>query len=221
MTDNLQTVLTRIRRAESAAGRPAGSVRLLAASKAQSAEQIRFAHSQGQTCFGENYLQEALEKMQKLQYIKLEWHFIGALQSRKAKSVAEHFAWVQSVDSLKLAQRLSAARPAALGPLNICLQVNISREPQKAGILLEDLPALAQAVLSLPNLRLRGLMAIPAPRAGPEVYQLLKEACDRLQLDTLSVGMSEDLELAIEQGATLVRIGTAIFGARTSCKTLT
>jgi hypothetical protein len=225
--DNLHARLTAvrdaIRAAESRHGRPEGSVSLLAVSKTQPAQAVRTAAAAGQRRFGENYLQEALAKMAELADLDLEWHFIGPLQSNKTRPVAEHFAWVHSVDRLKLAERLSAQRPAGLPPLNVCLQVNISAEASKSGCSLDELPALARAVAALPGLRLRGLMAIPAPAEGLEQARLpfrrLREAlgalnAEGLALDTLSMGMSDDLEAAIAEGATLVRVGSAIFGAR-------
>lgn len=177
----------------------------------------------GMTRFGENYLQEALEKIEALQDLSLEWHFIGPIQSNKTRPIAEHFDWVHSVDRLKLARRLSEQRPPHLPPLNICLQVNVSGEQSKSGATLEELPALAREVASLPHLRLRGLMAIPAPAEGLEaqrqpfhhMHQALQQLnAEGLELDTLSMGMSGDLEAAIAEGATLVRIGTALFGPR-------
>lgn len=230
MTHNLDNLSARlaavndaIRTAAARHGRPAGAVTLLAVSKTQPAQAIRAAAAAGQYRFGENYLQEALAKMADLADLDLEWHFIGPLQSNKTRPVAEHFAWVHSVDRLKLAERLSAQRPAGLPPLNVCLQVNISAETSKSGCTPEELPALARAVAALPGLKLRGLMAIPAPAEGLEAqrlpFRLLREALEQLNaeglgLDTLSMGMSDDLEAAIAEGATLVRVGSAIFGAR-------
>lgn len=230
MTHNLDNLSARlaavndaIRTAAARHGRPAGAVTLLAVSKTQPAQAIRAAAAAGQYRFGENYLQEALAKMADLADLDLEWHFIGPLQSNKTRPVAEHFAWVHSVDRLKLAERLSAQRPAGLPPLNVCLQVNISAETSKSGCTPEELPALARAVAALPGLKLRGLMAIPAPAEGLEAQRLplrrLREALEQLNaeglgLDTLSMGMSDDLEAAIAEGATLVRVGSAIFGAR-------
>ncbi len=225
--DNLHARLAAVHAAIAAAAarhqRPAAAVALLAVSKTQPAATIRAAAATGQRRFGENYLQEALAKMAELGDLDLEWHFIGPLQSNKTRPVAEHFAWVHSVDRLKLAERLSAQRPAALPPLNVCLQVNISAEASKSGCSLAELPALARAVAALPRLRLRGLMAIPAPAEGLEQqrqpFRRLREALEQLnaaglQLDTLSMGMSDDLEAAVAEGATLVRVGSAIFGAR-------
>lgn len=225
--DNLHARLAAVQDAIMAAaerhGRPVDSVSLLAVSKTQPAEAIRAVAAAGQRRFGENYLQEALAKMAELADLDLEWHFIGPLQSNKTRPVAEHFAWVHSVDRLKLAERLSAQRPATLPPLNVCLQVNISAEASKSGCSVAELPALARAVAALPGLRLRGLMAIPAPASGLEQqclpFRQLHAALEQLNtgglnLDTLSMGMSDDLEAAIAEGATLVRVGSAIFGAR-------
>ena len=192
----------------------------MAVSKTRSAADIREAHSAQIQHIGENYLQEALAKIAELEDLPLVWHFIGPIQSNKTRAIAEHFDWVHSVDRLKIAQRLSAQRPAELPPLNICLQVNISDEPSKAGVSLAELPGLAHAVARLPQLHLRGLMAIPAPavtsaeRRAP--LRALREAMSALDLplDTLSMGMSDDLDEAIAEGASMVRIGSALFGAR-------
>lgn len=216
----------RLRNALASAGRAQDAATLLAVSKTKPAAMIRKAWQLGQREFGENYLQEALEKQTELADLDgIVWHFIGPLQSNKTRSVAEHFDWVHSVDRLKIAKRLSEQRPTHLAPLNICLQVNISREESKAGVLPEELEALAKDVAALPNLHLRGLMAIPAPAddvdAQRQPLAALREAFTALQshlpdapLDTLSMGMSDDLEAAVLEGATLVRLGTAIFGAR-------
>lgn len=220
---NLQRTLARIRAAERRFGRPPGSAQLLAVSKTQPAEAVRQAHQAGQRCFGESYVQEALAKMAQLGDCSLEWHFIGPIQSNKTKQIAEHFDWVHSIDRVKTAERLAAQRPAGREPLNVCLQVNISGEATKSGIAPAELPALVAAVMSLERLRLRGLMAIPAPSDDFEEqrrpFRALREALAALNarglaLDTLSMGMSDDLEAAVAEGATLVRIGTAIFGAR-------
>ena len=220
LADNLSAISARIANAAQAAGRDPASVQLLAVSKTKPASAIREVHAAGVRDFGENYLQEALTKQQALGDLPLIWHFIGPIQSNKTKAIAEHFDWVHSVDRLKIAQRLSEQRPAGLAPLNICLQVNVSGEDSKSGCAPADLPALAKAVAALPNLRLRGLMAIPEPtddRAAQEAafssLRALQKGLD-LGLDTLSMGMSHDLEAAIAQGATWVRIGTALFGAR-------
>ncbi|MEN5215301.1 MULTISPECIES: YggS family pyridoxal phosphate-dependent enzyme [Pseudomonas] len=220
LADNLSAIYARIASAAQAAGRDPASVQLLAVSKTKPASAIREIHAAGVCDFGENYLQEALTKQQALSDLPLIWHFIGPIQSNKTKAIAEHFDWVHSVDRLKIAQRLSEQRPAGLAPLNICLQVNVSGEDSKSGCAPADLPTLAKAVAALPNLRLRGLMAIPEPtddRAAQEAaFATLRQLQEGLGLglDTLSMGMSHDLEAAIAQGATWVRIGTALFGAR-------
>jgi pyridoxal phosphate enzyme (YggS family) len=220
IADNLSALVARIRSAAQAAGRDPASVQLLAVSKTKPAAAIREIHAAGVCDVGENYLQEALAKQEELRDLPLIWHFIGPIQSNKTKAIAEHFDWVHSVDRLKIAQRLSEQRPAGLAPLNICLQVNVSGEDSKSGCAPADLPALAKAVAALPNLRLRGLMAIPEPtedRAAQEAaFASLRQLQESLGLglDTLSMGMSHDLEAAIAQGATWVRIGTALFGAR-------
>jgi len=235
IASRLQQVRHRIECACAAAGRPAGSVTLLAVSKTCPAEHAREAHAAGQTRFGENYVQEALAKMEQLADLRgaLEWHLIGPLQSNKTRVVAEHFDWVHSIDRLKLAERLSAQRPPQLGPLQVCLQVNISGEASKSGLMPGDVPEVARAVARLRGLTLRGLMAIPEPNADAQAQRAphralrelllvlqqdpqLAQQCERPLLDTLSMGMSADLEAAIAEGATLVRVGTAIFGARIS-----
>ena len=198
-------------------------VQLLAVSKTKPAEDIRAAFNAGQSCFGENYLQEAIDKIINLNDLNIEWHFIGAIQSNKTRELAEHFDWVHSVDRLKIARRLSQQRPQTLPPLNICLQVNISQEASKSGLSLKELPPVVDEVICLPNLNLRGLMAIPAQAdnldAQRAVFAQLRQALEKLQqthpqLDTLSMGMSGDMEAAIAEGSTMLRIGTAIFGAR-------
>jgi pyridoxal phosphate enzyme (YggS family) len=220
IADNLSALAARIASAAQAAGRDPANIQLLAVSKTKPASAIREIYAAGVRDVGENYLQEALTKQEALRDLPLIWHFIGPIQSNKTKAIAEHFDWVHSVDRLKIAQRLSEQRPAALAPLNICLQVNVSGEDSKSGCAPADLPALAEAVAKLPNLRLRGLMAIPEPsddRAAQEAaFASLRTLQQRLGLglDTLSMGMSHDLEAAIAQGATWVRIGTALFGAR-------
>lgn len=217
---NIAKVRSRIREAAQASQRDPDSVGLLAVSKTKPAAAIREAHAAGQRDFGENYLQEALAKQVELADLELIWHFIGPIQSNKTKAIAEHFDWVHSVDRLKIAQRLAEQRPAHLSPLNICLQVNVSGEASKSGCTPEELPVLAQAVTQLPGLRLRGLMTIPEPSDDPQTQHeplaRLRQLRDGLglSLDTLSMGMSQDLEAAIAEGATWVRIGTALFGAR-------
>lgn len=220
IAENIAKVRERIREAEQACGQPSGGVALLAVSKTKPAADIREAHAAGLDDFGENYLQEALGKQVELADLALTWHFIGPIQSNKTRPIAEHFHWVHSVDRLKVAERLSAQRPAHLPPLNVCLQVNVSGEASKSGCAPEELPALARAVAALPNLKLRGLMAIPEPTedvaAQRAAFARLRELLTALNLglDTLSMGMSHDLEAAIAEGATWVRIGTALFGAR-------
>jgi len=220
---NLQQVRQRIAEAESRFGRAAGSVRLLAVSKTRPAEDLLAAVAAGQTHFGESYLQEALEKITALADPALEWHFIGPIQANKTRKLAEHFDWVHSIDRLKIAQRLGEQRPQDLPPLQVCLQVNISGEASKSGVTPAQLPDLARAVAALPGLRLRGLMAIPAPEPDFDrqraTFRGVRELFERLQqtglpLDTLSMGMSGDMEAAIAEGATMVRIGTDIFGQR-------
>ena len=223
IADNIAQVAERIRNACQAVQRDPHSVQLLAVSKTKPAAALREAHAAGLRDFGENYLQEALGKQQELADLPLSWHFIGPIQSNKTRAIAEHFDWVHSVDRLKIAQRLSEQRPAELPPLNICIQVNVSGEASKSGCAPADLPALASAIGALPRLQLRGLMAIPEPtedRAAQDaafaaVQRLNNDLRDslKLPLDTLSMGMSHDLEAAIAQGATWVRIGTALFGA--------
>ena len=221
--DHLRTVRDRLRTAEHRFQRSPGAVRLLAVSKTQPATAIAAMAAAGQTCFGENHVQEALEKMAELTALALEWHFIGPIQANKTRSIADRFAWVHSVDRLKIAERLSAQRPDSLPPLNVCLQVNIDREPTKHGLDPADVGEIAAAVAALPRLRLRGLMAIPAPAADfaaqRPAFARLRILQDQLTaaglaLDTLSMGMSDDLEAAIAEGATLVRVGTALFGPR-------
>jgi pyridoxal phosphate enzyme (YggS family) len=220
IADNISLVSERIRAAAQASQRDADSVHLLAVSKTKPAQAIREAYAAGMREFGENYLQEALGKQAELTDLPLSWHFIGPIQSNKTRAIAENFAWVQSVDRLKIAQRLSEQRPADLPPLNICIQVNVSGEASKSGCTPADLPALAEAISALPRLKLRGLMAIPEPtddRAEQDAaFATVRDlqASLNLGLDTLSMGMSHDLESAIAQGATWVRIGTALFGAR-------
>ncbi|NMY35625.1 MULTISPECIES: YggS family pyridoxal phosphate-dependent enzyme [Pseudomonas] len=220
IADNIAQVEARIRAAALAVQRDVTSVHLLAVSKTKPAAALREAYAAGLRNFGENYLQEARAKQVELADLPLCWHFIGPIQSNKTRDIAEHFAWVHSVDRLKIAQRLSQQRPNELPPLNICIQVNVSGEASKSGCTPTDLPALAEAINGLPRLKLRGLMAIPEPtddRAEQDAaFAKVRELQHSLDmgLDTLSMGMSHDLESAIAQGATWVRIGTALFGAR-------
>ena len=220
IAENIAKVGERIREAAQASGRDLDGIGLLAVSTTKPAAAVREAFAAGLRDFGENYLQEALDKQAELSELPLIWHFIGPIQSNKTKPIAEHFAWVHSVDRLKIAQRLSEQRPNHLPPLNICLQVNVSAEDSKSGCAPAELAALALAVSQLPNLRLRGLMAIPEPTddvaAQRAAFARLRELRDGLPmpLDTLSMGMSHDLDAAIAEGATWVRIGTALFGAR-------
>ena len=223
--ENLNSVAERIITACRSCDRQADAVTLLAVSKTRPADDLRMAYNAGQRHFGENYLQEALEKQEALEDCDIIWHFIGPLQSNKTRDVAEHFHWMHSLERLKIARRLSEQRPPDLPPLNVCLQVNIDGEDSKSGVSPEKLPELAAAVAALPNLQLRGLMAIPAPRGTSEVQRTpfiqlaglledLKVQLPEQPLDTLSMGMSGDMEAAIFSGSTMVRIGTDIFGAR-------
>lgn len=221
---NLQAVRERIARAAQAAGRPASAIALIAVSKTFAAEKIVAAHAHGQRAFGENYVQEAVEKITRLAHLPLEWHFIGPIQSNKTRAIAEHFHWVHSIEREKIAVRLNDARPATLPPLDVCIQINVSGEHSKSGVPPGAELALARTIGALPRLRLRGLMTIPEPTPDaalqPRRFALLRETKDRLAaagiaLDTLSMGMSDDLEAAIAEGATMVRVGTAIFGRRT------
>ncbi|AQG97723.1 YggS family pyridoxal phosphate enzyme [Burkholderia sp. KK1] len=226
IAQHLEEVRQRIAKAAEDASRDPSSVALLAVSKTFPANDVRAAFEAGQRAFGENYVQEGLAKIASLADLRgeIEWHFIGPLQSNKTKLVAEQFDWVHSIDRLKIAERLSAQRPEGAKPLNVCVQVNVSGEASKSGVEPHDAAALAHAVAALPGLRLRGLMAIPEPadtldaqRAPHARLRELMSAlrADGLDLDTLSMGMSADLEAAVLEGATMVRIGTAIFGART------
>ena len=220
---NIASVRAQIQAACQAAGRAPDSVQLLAVSKTWGADAVRQAHAAGQTAFGENYIQEAVDKIAALHDLPLQWHCIGPIQSNKTRLVAEHFDWVHSVDRLKIAQRLSEQRPAHLPPLQVCIQVNVDGGETKSGVSPQDLPALAQSVAALPRLQLRGLMTIPDPTETPAQMRAvhararaLFEAL-RLQglpLDTLSMGMSADMDAAIAEGSTMVRVGTAIFGQR-------
>jgi len=220
---NLQAVRARMARAAQAAHRAPGEILLLAVSKTIPAERIAEAHAAGQRAFGENHVQEAVEKITVLATLPLDWHFIGPIQSNKTRLIAEHFSWAHSVEREKIAERLNAARPEGMAPLNVCIQVNVSGEATKSGVAPGDEAKLAEAIARLPRLRLRGLMAIPEPTADVTLqrrrFALLRELKDGLRarghaLDTLSMGMSDDFEAAILEGATIVRIGTAIFGKR-------
>ena len=223
VASNLTAVTDRIRVAEHQAHRTPQSVTLLAVSKTKPAALIEAASAAGQRCFGENYAQEAVEKAEALKHLNLEWHFIGPIQSNKTRGLATHMDWIHTVEREKIARRLNDQRPDDMAPLNICLQVNISGEASKAGILSTEVLTLADAISALPKLRLRGLMAIPAPSEGIDAqrrpFKALKDIWDELkgtypELDTLSMGMSGDLEAAVLEGATIVRIGTDVFGAR-------
>lgn len=219
----LQAVIARIDEAARQSGRNPDEVTLLAVSKTWPASAVREAAAAGQRRFGENYVQEGVDKATELAALGLQWHFIGPLQSNKTRAVAEVFDWVHSVDRLKIAQRLSEQRPESLPPLQLCLQVNISGEASKSGVAVGEVGLLARQVASLPRVRLRGLMAIPAPSDDfsqqrqafaqlREIFEQLKR--DGVPLDTLSIGMSHDLEAAIAEGASMVRVGSAIFGER-------
>lgn len=223
IADQLQTVRARIAAACLAAGRDPASVRLLAVSKTFGPQAVRAAYAAGQTAFGENYIQEAVNKMAALADLPLQWHCIGPIQSNKTRLVAEHFAWAQTVDRLKIAQRLSEQRPDHLPPLQVCLQVNIDGGATKSGVAPAEVLPLARVVAELPRLQLRGLMCIPDPQPdfaamksvflrARDLYEALR--ADGLALDTLSMGMTADLEAAIHAGSTMVRVGTAIFGGR-------
>lgn len=223
ISNALQAVRARIACAAVQVGRSSASITLLAVSKTVGADVIRVAYNEGQRAFGESYTQEALPKIAALHDLDLEWHFTGPLQSNKTKSIAQNFAWVHSVDRAKIAQRLSEQRPANLPPLNLCLQVNVSGEESKSGVAPAQLAGLASDVAALPRIKLRGLMAIPAPTGDRDqqraAFHALRDLFEQLNeqgfaLDTLSMGMSDDLEAAIQEGATIVRVGSAIFGAR-------
>jgi pyridoxal phosphate enzyme (YggS family) len=223
IAENLQRVQARIQSACQAAGRDPASVRLLAVSKTCGADEVRQAHAAGQQAFGENYIQEGVDKIQALQDLDLEWHCIGPIQSNKTRLVAAHFDWVHSVDRLKTAERLSAQRPAAMPPLQVCIQVNIDGGENKSGVLPDQALALAQAVAALPQLQLRGIMTIPEPHDDEALTRAvhaqahalwLQLKSQGLDLDTLSMGMTADLEAAVQAGSTMVRVGTAIFGRR-------
>lgn len=223
ISDSLQVIQANILQAKESANRK-DQVKLLAVSKAQEAGKLREAYLAGQTAFGENYVQEAINKQALLEDCNIEWHFIGPIQSNKTQLIAQHFSWVHSVDRLKIAQRLSNARANIQPPLNICIQFNSSDEASKSGVQIQELENLANKISKLPNLKLRGLMAIPAPTSDIAKqhmqFKIVKEAFTHLQqsgfdIDTLSIGMSGDYAAAIQEGATIVRIGSAIFGPRT------
>ncbi len=223
ISDRLGRVQQRIAAAARAAGRDPATVSLLAVSKTWGLDAVREAAAAGQRAFGENYVQEGVGKVEALRAMGLEWHFIGPLQSNKTRPVANAFDWVHSIDRLKIAERLAEQRAAHLAPLKVCIQVNVSAEDSKSGVAPEQLGALAHAVAALPRLQLRGLMCIPEPSADAAVlrarFAVLRElqaglVADGLVLDTLSMGMSQDIELAVAEGATIVRVGSAIFGER-------
>lgn len=220
---NLQAVKARIAAAAKQCGRDAGSVELLAVSKTFGADAVRSAHAAGQRAFGENYVQEAVDKIIALHALQLVWHFIGPIQGNKTRQIAEHFDWVHSIDRMKIAERLAAARPTVRAPLQVCIQINIGDENSKSGVVPAAALELARGIASLPQLELRGLMTIPPPSTDTTVqrayFAQLRGLRDELathgfRLDTLSMGMSADIEAAIAEGATMVRVGTAIFGAR-------
>jgi hypothetical protein len=222
ISSQLQHILATIQSA-GAAGNCQQAVQLLAVSKAQSALKLREAYAAGQGAFGENYLQEALEKQAQLSDLAIEWHFIGPIQSNKTQLIAQNFSWVHSLDRLKIAQRLNAARAANQPPLQVCIQINVDSEASKGGVGIDEVEALAAAIAGLPHLKLRGLMAIPEPSTDRDKqraqFKQVRQCYDALiakgyALDTLSIGMSADYPIAIEQGATIVRIGSALFGAR-------
>ena len=222
ISNHLQDILATIELTKTNSNCPQ-QVTLLAVSKAQKASLLREAYAAGQTKFGENYLQEALEKQTELTDLTIEWHFIGPIQSNKTQAIAQHFSWVHSVDRLKIAQRLNDARPKHLPQLQVCIQLNISNEVSKGGVAPQELDELANKIVSLPQLKLRGLMAIPAPTNNAHEqraqFKRVRECYDALLakgfvLNTLSIGMSDDYKIAIEQGATIVRIGSALFGSR-------
>lgn len=222
---NLQAVRARIARAAQASGRRPEDIALVAVSKTFPAQAVAEAHAAGQIAFGESQAQEAVRKIAQLAHLPLEWHFVGPIQSNKTRAIATHFAWAHGLERERIALRLNEARPAHLPPLNVCIEVNVSGEPSKHGVQPGEEPALAEAILRLPRLKLRGLMAVPEPGVEPERlrrrFALLRERCEALRargypLDTLSMGMSDDFEIAILEGATLVRIGTAIFGPRST-----
>jgi len=218
-----QAVVHRLAEAEKQYGRASGEVTLLAVSKTRPAQDVERIHALGQKAFGENYVQEAVTKIRELKHLPLEWHFIGSIQSNKTREIAAHFAWVHGLDRLKIARRLNDQRPDGMARLQVCIEVNISQEQGKAGVEMSELPELAKQIGELPRLRLRGLMAIPQKVSGFEqqrqIFRRMRTAMEELnrrgmKLDTLSMGMSGDMEAAIAEGATMVRIGTDIFGPR-------
>ena len=223
ISDSLQAIQANIRTARVAASRT-DAVELLAVSKAQTADRLRTAYLAGQRAFGENYVQEAINKQAELSHCKIEWHFIGPIQSNKTALIAQHFDWVHSVDRLKIATRLNEARPQNAAPLNVCIQMNSSDEDSKSGVDIASLAILATEISAMPHLKLRGIMAIPAPTKDlakqRAQFKIVADAFKNLQkqgfeLDTLSIGMSDDYVAAIHEGATIVRIGSALFGLRT------
>ena len=221
IANKIKQINSEIRKAEYSAQREEGSVALLAVSKTKPGSDIIQAYQAGQRHFGESYCQEALIKQKELSCYQITWHFIGPIQSNKTRQIASHFSWVHSVDRLKIAKRLSEQRPANLPPLNICIQVNISNEQSKSGFQLDELAAIVEQISQLPNISLRGVMAIPQPEADYEqqripyrkLYQYVKNI-DNFKMDTFSFGMTGDLKAAIAEGSTIVRVGTALFGAR-------
>lgn len=227
IADSLQEIQVKIHAALRSANRQ-DTLQLLAVSKAQTADKLREAYLSGQRLFGENYVQEAISKQEQLADLNIEWHFIGPIQSNKTQLIAQHFDWVHSVDRLKIAQRLSDARPSKLAPLNICIQINSSFEDTKSGADLAEVTTLATAINQLPNLKLRGVMSIPAPASDYNKqraqFKIVSDTFNSLKqrgfiIDTLSIGMSNDYVAAIHEGATIIRIGSALFGARQVSKT--
>lgn len=223
IAERVDALLARIATLESRYGRPHGSVTLLAVGKTHAPERIREAHRAGLSQFGESYVQEALPKIETLADLPLTWHFVGRIQSNKTASIAQKFAWIHGIDRQRIAERLNEQRPASLPPIECCIEVNLSGEHSKGGVMPEELPALAMAIAALPRLRLRGLMTLPEPAMGFDLqrrpFARLAGHLDELRrripgLDTLSMGMSGDMEAAIAEGATIVRIGTALFGPR-------
>ncbi len=223
LSENFRTVMRRVQEAEIGAGRAPGSVELVAVGKLHSSESIRALAGLGQTAFAENFVQEAIQKQEALSDLDVEWHFIGSIQSNKTRLITNHFSWVHSVERSKIARRLSLQRPEHLAPLNVCLQVNLQHERSKSGITASEILPLLEQTAELPNITVRGLMIVPKPAANPQdqrpvfaqLRKLLENANDRgYSLDSLSMGMTDDLEAAIAEGATHVRIGTALFGPR-------